>query len=142
MNEIAKTFTLDQLCALVEMPKRTVRYYIQQGLVDRPEGANRGARYAARHVEQLLAVRKWKDAGLSLERIGELLAAPGQGEMPPPRPRRLGDLEVWSRLHIADGVELSIEPSRAGLDPAQVRELTRRILRACTDLTAPKEEPS
>ena len=38
MKNETKKFTIDEICALVEMNKRTVRYYIQKGLVDRPEG--------------------------------------------------------------------------------------------------------
>jgi hypothetical protein len=61
-------------------------YYIQLGLVDRPDGETRAARYGPRHVEQLLQVRKWSDAGVSLERIRELLS--GEAPPVPPRPRR------------------------------------------------------
>ena len=32
------TYSFDALCTLVELPARTVRYYIQLGLVDRPDG--------------------------------------------------------------------------------------------------------
>ncbi len=116
------SFSIDELCALAELPKRTVRYYMQIGLVDRPEGETRAARYARRHLEQLLMIRKWQRAGLSLERIRELIAAPDQ-EKPPPRPRGPGTLEVWSHLVLADGVELHIEPGRAGLTPEQTRRL-------------------
>ena len=42
MNEPTE-FSLDEIAALAELPKRTVRYYIQIGLVDRPEGAAKGA---------------------------------------------------------------------------------------------------
>ena len=31
-------FSIDELCALVEMNKRKIRFYIQKGLLDRPEG--------------------------------------------------------------------------------------------------------
>lgn len=135
------TFSLDELCALVEMSKRTVRYYIQIGLVDRPEGTSRGARYTSRHVDQLLTVRKWKDAGLSLERIRELLApVPDQGELPPFRPRKAGDVEVWNRIILADGVELCIEPKRSGLPPEELRELADRVLEAYSSLRK-KEAP-
>ena len=65
--------TLAELCALVDLPARTVRYYVQLGLVDRPVGETRAARYGARHLGQLLGIRKWQQAGLSLERIAELL---------------------------------------------------------------------
>jgi DNA-binding transcriptional MerR regulator len=119
--------SLDELCALAELPKRTVRYYMQIGLVDRPEGETRAARYGPRHLEQLLTIRKWQRAGLSLERIRELLAAPDQAT-PPPRPRGAGTVEVWSHLVLADGVELHIEPARAGLSPEQVRRLLREAI--------------
>lgn len=123
----ASTYTFDELCALVELPSRTVRYYIQLGLVDRPDGANRGARYAARHIEQLLTIRKWQSAGLSLERIRELLQEP-KADTPPTRRRGPGTVEVWSHLIIAEGVELHVESGLSGLSPAELREFYRSVM--------------
>ncbi|WP_419656008.1 transcriptional regulator, MerR family [Desulfosarcina variabilis str. Montpellier] len=128
-----KKFTIDEICALVEMNKRTVRYYIQKGLVDRPEGIGKGAFYSHSHLEQLLAIRKWKAAGLSLERIQDILAGEKQGEtgdrpLPPPLPRKQGTVEVWSHMHVCDGIELHIEPKRAGLKPEQVRTLFKEVM--------------
>ena len=129
----SKTFILDEICSLVEMNKRTVRFYIQKGLVDRPEGSGKGSRYTYRHLEQLLAIRKWKDAGISLERIKEIIeveseTSQGYKPLPPPRTRKEGSIEVWSHLYIADGVELSIEPNRSGLSPEKVRALFKNII--------------
>ena len=129
MSGISERFTLDELCSLVDLPRRTVRYYIQQGLVDRPEGEKRGSHYLRRHLDQLLEIQKWQKAGLSLDRIRELLAGTeGEGPLPPPRRKRPGDVEVWSHLLIRDGVELHIEPGQSGLTPEQVRELARGIM--------------
>jgi len=130
----SKTFTLDEICSLVEMNKRRVRFYIQKGLVDRPEGSGKGSHYTHRHLEQLLAIRKWKDAGISLERIREIIetesgTSSGYKPLPPPRVRTEGTVEVWSHLYIADGVELSIEPKRSGLLPEEVRLLFRDIIK-------------
>ncbi len=125
----AQTFTLDAIAALAELPRRTVRYYIQTGLVDRPEGVGKGAYYTQRHVEQLLMVRKWQLAGLSLERIGELLKSQATGPVPP-TPRRAGTVEVWSHLVVAEGVELTLEPGRAGLAPGEVRAFFRAVTQA------------
>jgi DNA-binding transcriptional MerR regulator len=119
----APSYTLEELCALAGLPRRTVRYYIQIGLVDRPEGETRAARYGQRHLEQLLVVQKWTAAGLSLERIRELLHERGTGTEV--EPRRAGTVEVWSHLVLADGVELHVEPGRAGLSPEQVRKFFR-----------------
>ena len=33
-----RSFTLDELCTLTDLPRRTVRYYVQIGLVPRPAG--------------------------------------------------------------------------------------------------------
>ena len=91
---------IDELCALVDMPRRTVRYYIQERLVDRPAGAKRGAYYTKRHVEQLMTIRTWQRAGLSLDRIRELVSGGGEtsSPLPPPRARRPGDVTL--RTHV------------------------------------------
>ena len=70
-------------------------------------------------------IRRWTDAGLSLDRIRELVA--GAPEDPPPTPARPGTVEVWSRVTLADGLEIHLEPGRAGLSPEQVRALVRGI---------------
>lgn len=125
-------FTLDDLCTLSDTPKRTVRYYIQIGLVDRPIGETKAAHYLALHLDQLLKIRQLSDAGISLERIREVLS----GETPPvpPRQRKPGSVEVRSHLFIAPGVELQISPEEAGLGPEQVRALVRAVMKAHQDL--------
>ncbi len=135
MPNDAERFSLDELCALADTPRRTVRYYIQEGLVDRPEGAKRGAFYTRDHLEQLLTIRKWQRAGLSLERIRELTADPGAGEdLPPERRRRPGDVTVRSHILLRPGVELVIEPSEAGLTPEQLRALARQAAAVVDDV--------
>lgn len=118
-------FSLDELATLAGTTPRTVRYYIAEGLVDRPVGEKRGAYYLRGHLEQLLLVRRWTDAGLSLERVRELMA--GAPEDPAPRRTPPGSVEVWSRITVADGLEVHLEPGRADLTPGQVRALVRGI---------------
>jgi len=121
-------FSIDELSTLAGLTPRTVRYYIAEGLLERPLGEKRGAYYVQGHLERLLQIRRWSDAGLSLERIRELLA--GASEDPPPRSARPGSVEVWSRVTLADGLELQIEPGRSGLSPEQLRALVREVLAA------------
>jgi DNA-binding transcriptional MerR regulator len=124
--ENGKSFTLDEISALAELPRRTVRYYIQLGLLDRPVGYGKGAHYTSQHVEQLILIRKWQLAGLSLERIAELIKGESDGALPP-TPRRTGTVEVWSHMVEAEGVEVILEPGRAGLNPEQVRVFFRLV---------------
>jgi DNA-binding transcriptional MerR regulator len=127
-----KKFSLDELCTLSDTTKRNVRYYMQIGLVDPSIGATKAAHYVRRHLDQLLTIRKLSDAGVSLDRIREVLS----GEVPPvpPRQRQPGSVEVRSHLFIAEGVELEISPEQAGLSPEQVRTLVRAVMKAYQEL--------
>jgi DNA-binding transcriptional MerR regulator len=139
----AAGYDIEELARLVELPRRTLRYYVQIGLLDPPDGKARGARYTSRHVEQILQIRKWQLAGLSLERIAEVTQRPAPGQDLPPTPRRPGTVEVWSHLVVADGVEILLEPGRAGLTPEQVRAFFRATMRLHADLRAdPAAEPT
>lgn len=122
------TYTLDDLCARTGLPVRTVRYYIQMGLVDRPQGGGRGAYYSQRHLDQLLEVLNLQRKGMSLEAIREFGTRAASARAVPAAPRGAGDVEVWTHLHVEDGVELHIEPGRAGLSPEQVRSLFGEVL--------------
>lgn len=119
-------FGIDELCALSGVSRRTVRFYTQKGLLEPPDGERRSARYARRHLEQLLLIRKWQAAGVSLERVRRLLQGDAAG-LPPPEP---GTLEVWSRITLCPGLEVHLEPGRLGLTPEQVRALLKRLAAA------------
>ena len=142
----ASSYPLADLCVLTDMAPRTIRYYVQMGLVDRPQGETRAARYSAKHLEQLLLVKKWTAAGVSLERIRELLQ--GKSAPVPARARAVGSVEVCTHLLVADGVELVIEPGRAGLTPEQVRHFVQGVMAVFAQATgeqpaapAPQQEP-
>ena len=136
----ASSFPLTELCVLADLPVRTVRYYVQIGLVDRPEGETRAARYSAHHLEQLLLIKKWTTAGVSLERIRDLLH--GEQAPVPPRSRAVGSVEVCSHLTVADGIEVVIEPSRAGLSPEQVRRFIKGVMAVFTQVSGEDAVPS
>ena len=51
----------------------------------------------------------------------------GAPEDPAPRRAVPGSVEVWSRVTVVDGVELHLEPGRAGLSAEQARALVRDI---------------
>ncbi len=116
--------SLQQLGERAGVPGRTIRFYIQKGLLPGPEGETRGAYYTEAHLADLLRIREWQDAGLSLDAIAGLLQAKSAAPIEPARP---GAVEVRSHLIVADGLELVIAPDRARLTQAQVRQLFRSM---------------
>jgi DNA-binding transcriptional MerR regulator len=122
-----KRYSIKELSALTDLPARTIRYYIQEGIVDKPEGQFRGAYYTDRHLRQLATVKKYRDAGVSLERIAQILHEERSGEPFGCRVRP-GTVEVVSRIHLAEGVELQVNPETSGLSQAQIRRLSKELL--------------
>ena len=131
---MSKTFSLDELCTLTDLPKRTVRYYMQMGLVDRPIGETRAAHYLAAHLDQLLKVKQLSDAGISLERIAEIQN--GEVLQIPAKPRKPGDIQVKSHIHVAPGIELQISPEEADMSPEQIRALVKTVMKTIQEIKA------
>jgi DNA-binding transcriptional MerR regulator len=137
-----RIFSLDELCGLAGLSKRTVRYYIQLGLVPRPMGEARGAYYRAEHLERLLRLVRLTGAGLSLEGVRAVLEG---GDVPfVLRPKQPGTVEVRSHIIVAPGIEMQIVPQEAKLKAEQLREFTRRVLEAASfmELEQVQEEPT
>lgn len=62
--------TLAELGQMLDMQPRTIRSYIEQGLLRGPEIGGRGARYTQYHIERLRAIRALKDIqGLPLAEV-------------------------------------------------------------------------
>lgn len=121
-----QTFTADDLSQLTDIPKRTIRYYIQLGLVDRPIGETKAAHYVDTHLNQLLRIKALTEARVPLERIRQVMN--GEVEATLPRARQPGSLEVKTHLYVMPGVEIQISAEEAGMSPEQVRMLVREVL--------------
>ena len=130
------SYTLQELCSQVDLPIRTVRYYVQIGLLAKPEGETRAARYGSEHLRQLGLIKQWSQSGLSLERIRELLQQQTTPALPL-RPAPLGSVEVKSHVQVAPGLEIVIDPARAGLSSTQLRHLIQGLAALHAKVTSP-----
>ena len=135
MNDGDRTFSIEELTEFSGISRRTIRYYVQAGLLKPPQGAARGAYYTRSHLQRLLDIQAWQADGLTLEGIRQRLAAPVQGSVREVR----AAIEVWTRLTLSEGIELNLNPEVAGLTTDQVRKLAGRVTAA---LQAIKEEDS
>lgn len=70
-----ESFDLAELSARAGVSPRTVRYYIQQGLLPSPEARGPGAHYGAEHLDRLLLIRRLQREHLPLAEIRRRIEA-------------------------------------------------------------------
>lgn len=66
-------YTIDELSALVKLPRRTIRYYQSQGMLRPPHRAGRVAFYDDDHAKRLRLITSMQDRGLRLDAIRGVL---------------------------------------------------------------------
>ena len=97
-------FTLAELAEATGASKRTVRFYIKEGLLPPAQGKGRYAYYTADHVEALTRVRELRDRNLTLDEIRAVLLEENTSESTP-----AVQGEPWLRLVLHPEVELHIK---------------------------------
>ena len=125
-SQESEQFNINRLAELTGFSVRSIRYYVQQGLLDKPNGVKRQAFYELHHLEQLMLIRKGQDAGYSLERINQLIRNP-ESFKPIPE-QQVGSLTVKSHIQLTDGVELVITPEMASLTAEQLRVFSKQCI--------------
>jgi DNA-binding transcriptional MerR regulator len=116
-------YGIDDLAALGGVSRRTVRYYIQEGLLPPPLGVGRGRHYDRSHLERLLEVRAMQDAGASLDAIRIAVASGDPRRPDSPEVVPLMDRTVWRRLAVAPGVEVHVSGEVSLPAPSKLQEL-------------------
>jgi DNA-binding transcriptional MerR regulator len=104
---------------------RSIRFYVANGLLERPEGTGTAATYNYRHFLQLLAIKIRQREGVTLDAIRQemkdvigdalerrvatsLAAALGATVETRKQPDNDDATASWRRLPVADGVELHV----------------------------------
>ncbi len=140
-----RRYRIGELAELTGVSRRTVRYYVQRGLIDPPLGRGRGAHYSERHRGQIQAVRAAQRAGAGLDEIatGGGPAAQPQGQVQPdsdaaPRPAETDAERGWVgrwvvSLELRPGVRLEVDAAGLALDAAALETLRAGCLRALAD---------
>jgi hypothetical protein len=126
---------------------RAVRFYVANGLLDRPEGAGTAATYGYRHLLQLLAIKIRQREGQTLDAIkvemrevtGDALERRVAASLAPSLSLQTdavakpngNPVASWRRITVADGIELHVrDDSPAAEDDTLVsmRDALRRQL--------------
>jgi DNA-binding transcriptional MerR regulator len=115
-------YAIGDLADLGGVSRRTVRYYVQEGLLPTPHGVGRGNHYGPEHLEQLLKVKTLQEGGRSLDEIRRALNHKSRSHdhvESAPAPER----SVWRRLTLAPGVELNVSGDVRLPSPGKLTEL-------------------
>ena len=107
---MTKEYTIEQLSNRVGLQRRTIRNYINQGLLRGPDSLGRNARYTDYHVKRLKLIKQMKTVlNLSLSEIRRLLNTVGASEDP-----TFGDIKMAA----GSMPEALSEPASADIDHA------------------------
>jgi DNA-binding transcriptional MerR regulator len=123
VDEEQGRYNIDELADLGGVSRRTVRYYVQEGLLPAPLGVGRGRHYGQAHLDRLLEVKAQQEAGLSLDEIRSRPAPRPGGRTPAPRPPQPLPRSTWRRLELAPGVELHVAHDVRLPAPGRLEEL-------------------
>jgi DNA-binding transcriptional MerR regulator len=120
-----------------EVSRRTVRYFVQEGLLQGPYGRGRGKHYGPEHLQRLREIRDLQKKGLTLGEVRAWLArsvarpAAVATEAVPAASWR--PVTEWMRLELLPGVELHLSGRYRRPSARQLTELAewcRQALRA------------
>jgi DNA-binding transcriptional MerR regulator len=138
----AARYAIGDLAQLAGVSRRTVRYYVQEGLISAPLGVGRGNHYGPEHLHEILHIKALQEAGRTLDEIRRMTAGSEAA-----RARVPGEIEpfpaqrsIWRRLTLAPGVELQIDSSIRLPSPRRLEELAAWCRRHLVTNTDAQEE--
>jgi len=95
------THTIDQICEMTGYSRRTIRYYVQIGLIEPPAGRGRGGFYNDSNLTKLRQIKTLQEKGMNLAAITAMLKS---GKVPFESYVR----DVWVKYEISPGIEISV----------------------------------
>ena len=138
---VSGELSIGELAEAAGLSRRAVRFYVQQKLLPTPLGRGRGRHYDASHLQRLRRIAELQSAGHSLDAIRRILdgkpverPAPDaeNGDGRPVRPKPTLTAELWTRVRLADGVELTFDSTKHQPDVAALlalRDVARDVFR-------------
>jgi len=124
-----KQYTIEELSELTGFPRRTIRYYVQEGLLEPPAGRGRGGFYYDSHLNKLLQIKSLQEKGLNLAAITGLLKNGETETVSYPR-------EVWVKYVVMPGLELNV---RRDLEQQESKTIMK-LIKTARALLKEKEE--
>jgi DNA-binding transcriptional MerR regulator len=136
-ESLKKKYTIDDLSELTGFSRRTIRFYIQENIIEPPAGRGRGGFYFDSHLSGLLMIKQLQEKGLNLESIRKIInkqesktgqvfntfaanQATGSGILAD----EIVSRQAWARYKLAEGMELNI---RRDVETKNIRKINEII---------------
>jgi len=110
---MADALKLDELASRAGVSPRTVRYYIQRGLLPAPDFKGPDTAYSHKHLLGLRVIRKLQDAYWPLDAIANALAGKDEAALEKLLESPLPKVHVDTKSHVRSG-GVRASPSKAG----------------------------
>lgn len=135
-------FNIEALAEKTGTTRRTIRYYVQRGLIPKPEGGGRGHYYTNNHLERIKQIQRLSFQGAPLEVIKRLLSGGEETEgakeevvshlfmkVEEPAPP-INHKSQWIRINIGADVELTFRHGAlSDEDQRVIQEFINRRIR-------------
>ena len=136
-------YNIDRLSEKCGVSRRTVRYYIQRGLLPPPEGKLKGAYYTDKHLKRLEEIKSLSAEGVPLNMMRDIfekkitlndipcVAEDEKVEKTKVKPIQEPE-NIWIHLEIEEGVEFNFRKDKA--DKINLNKLINDLqkkLRSC-----------
>jgi len=127
-----RRYIIEELANITGFSIRTIRYYIQEGLLAPPPGRGRGGFYFDSHLQRLQEIKALQDKGLKLASIQEVLRKEEQPEVTYP------EREVWVKYPIAPGIEIHVSRDAEERERRSIAKIVR-VARSISDAGGDKK---
>jgi DNA-binding transcriptional MerR regulator len=111
-------YTIQELSGLTGFSIRTIRYYVQEGLIDPPAGRGRGGFYFDSQLSQLRQIKSLQEKGMKLSSIVQYFKGGDVQEATYAR-------DVWVKYEIAPGLEINVRRDVEEREGKKVLEIIR-----------------
>ena len=116
-------YTIDDLTRMTGVTRRTVRFYVQRGLIPPPSGRGRGQHYGEEHLAGIRRVQNLKRAGKKLDDIKMEGRQPQETVVGSTAPEETAGCEVTRILLAEEGIWLELEHGATMPEPARLDRL-------------------
>jgi DNA-binding transcriptional MerR regulator len=115
-----KVYTIEDISGLTGFSRRTIRFYVQEGLLEPPAGRGRGGFYYDSHLNRLLQIKGLQEKGMKLAAVQEFLSKGKETVTPSSR-------EVWIKYPLSPAIEINIRRDFEEKESRLVTEIIRVV---------------